>query len=75
MSFCSCPKNTGINPDLAFAGIGPYSCLPNERVLEKFPRSQHRPSHIYHQSLLCQCRACLLSEVNLARLIGVTTLF
>ena len=38
--------NTGTNPDLTFASIGPNSCLPDRRVLEKFPRSQHRPSLI-----------------------------
>ena len=38
--------NTGTNPDLAFASVGPNSGLPDRRVLEKFPRSQHRPSLI-----------------------------
>ena len=38
--------NTGTNPDLAFASVGPNSRLPDRRVLEKFPRSQHRPSLI-----------------------------
>ena len=38
--------NTGINPDLAFASVGPNSRLPDRRVREKFPRSQHRPSLI-----------------------------
>ena len=32
------------NPDLAFASVDPNSRLPDRRVLEKFPRSQHRPS-------------------------------
>ena len=36
----------GTNPDLAFTTIGPDSRLPYRRVLEKFPRSQHRPSLI-----------------------------
>ena len=35
--------NTGINPDLAFTSVGPNSCLPDRRVLDKFPRSQHQP--------------------------------
>ena len=35
--------NTGTNPDLAFTTVGPDSRLPYRRVLEKFPRSQHRP--------------------------------
>ena len=38
--------NIGTNPDLAFASVGPNSRLPDRRVLEKFPRSQHRPSLI-----------------------------
>ena len=33
--------NTGTNPELAFASVGPYSRLPDRHVLEKFPRSQH----------------------------------
>ena len=38
--------NTGTNPDLAFTTVGPDSRLPYRRVLEKFPRSQHRLSLI-----------------------------
>ena len=45
-SFYSGCWNTGTNPDLAFASIGPNSRLPNRCVHEKFPRSQHRPSRI-----------------------------
>ena len=45
-SFYSGRWNTGTNPDLAFASVGPNSCSPDRRVLEKFPRSQHRPSLI-----------------------------
>ena len=45
-SFYSDRWNTGTNPDLAFAGVGPNSRLPDRRVLDKFPRSQHRPSLI-----------------------------
>ena len=40
-SFYSGRWNTGTNPDLAFASVGPNSRLPNKRVLDKFPRSQH----------------------------------
>ena len=43
-SFYSGRWNTGTNPDLAFVSVGPNSRLPDRRVLEKFPRSQHRPS-------------------------------
>ena len=42
-SFYSGRWNTGTNPDLAFASVGPNSRLPDRRVLETFPRSQHRP--------------------------------
>ena len=42
-SFYSGRWNTGTNPDLAFASVSPNSGLPDRRVLEKFPRSQHRP--------------------------------
>ena len=45
-SFYSGRWNTGINPDLAFASLGPNSRLPDRRVLDKFSRSQHRPSLI-----------------------------
>ena len=45
-SFYSGLWNTGTNPDLAFASVDPNSRLPDRRVLEKFPRSQHRPSLI-----------------------------
>ena len=38
--------NTGTNPDLAFVSVGPDSRLPDRRISEKFPRSQHRPSII-----------------------------
>ena len=38
--------STGTNPDLAFVSVGPDSRVPNRRILEKFPRSQHRPSLI-----------------------------
>ena len=38
--------NIDTNPDLAFASVDPNSRLPDRRVLEKFSRSQHRPSLI-----------------------------
>ena len=38
--------NTGTNPDLAFVSVGPDSLFPDRRILEKFPRSQHRFSLI-----------------------------
>ena len=45
-SFYSGRWNTGTNPDLTFGSVGPNSRLPDRHVLEKFPRSQHRPSFI-----------------------------
>ena len=36
--------NTGTYPDPAFASVGPNSRLPDRRILEKFSRSQQRPS-------------------------------
>ena len=45
-SFYSGRWNNGTNPDLAFASASPNSCIPDGRVLDKFPRSQHRPSLI-----------------------------
>ena len=38
--------NTGTNPDLTFVSVGPDSRVPDRRILEKFPRSQPRPSLI-----------------------------
>ena len=35
--------NTSTNSDLAYISIDSDSCLPDRHVLEKFPRSQHRP--------------------------------
>ena len=45
-SFYSGRWNTGTNPDLAFARVGPKSRLPDRRVLDNFPRSQYRPLFI-----------------------------
>ena len=43
---CIPAAGTVINPDLAFASVRSNSRLPDRRVLEKFPRSQHRSSLI-----------------------------
>ena len=45
-SFFSGRWNTGTNPDLAFASTGHKNWCLDRRVLEKFPRFQHRPSLI-----------------------------
>ena len=45
-SFYSGRWNTGTNPNLAFASVGPNSSLPDRRVLERLYRSQHRLSVI-----------------------------
>ena len=55
--------NTGTNTDLTFASVGPNSCLTDRRVLEKFPRSQHRPS------LITPPRFAMLQESVLASLL------
>ena len=33
--------NTGTNSDPTFVSVGPDSRVPDERILEKFPRSQY----------------------------------
>ena len=48
-TFYSGRWNTGTNPDLIFVSVGPDSRVPDKRILEKFPRSQHRPSLIVSQ--------------------------
>ena len=45
-SFFSGRWNTGINPDLALTSARHNSWQLDKRTLEKFPRSQHRPSLI-----------------------------
>ena len=45
-SFLSGRWGSETNPDLAFASSSDDNQLPCRRVLEKFPRSQHRPSLI-----------------------------
>ena len=45
-SFYSGRWNTGTNLDLHFASVGPNSRLPDRHFLDKFSRSQHRPSLI-----------------------------
>jgi len=44
-SFYSGRWNTGTNPDLAFVSTSDR-CFHDRRVLDRFPRSQHRPSLI-----------------------------
>ena len=46
VTFHSGHWNTGTNPDLTFVSVGPDSRVPDRRILEKFPRPQHRPSLI-----------------------------
>ena len=38
--------NTGTNTNLTFVSVGPDSRVPGRRILEKFPKPQHRPSLI-----------------------------
>ena len=51
-SFFSGRWNTGTNPDLVFASAGHDSLSLDRRILEKFPRSQHRPSLITSTKLV-----------------------
>ena len=46
VSFHSGRWNSSTNPDLTFASADSDRRLPDRRVLEKFPKSQHRPSLI-----------------------------
>ena len=66
-SFYSGRWNTGTNPDLAFARVGPNSRLPDRRILDKFPRSQIDLLLLNHQGLLWKCQACLLRDGTSAR--------
>ena len=43
--------NTGANPNLTFVSVGPDSRVPDRRIFEKFPRSQHRLSLIVSSRL------------------------
>ena len=61
-SFYSGRWNTGTNPDLAFASVGPNSRLPDRRVLESSPGHNIDLHLLHHQGLLWQCQACLLSK-------------
>ena len=51
-SFISGRWNTETNPDLAFAKVIGHKPLPVRRILDRFPRSQHRPSLITTPSLV-----------------------
>jgi len=51
-SFHSARWNSGTNPDLAFVSTTDDQRAPTRRVLEKFPRSQHRPSLITSSPLV-----------------------
>ena len=73
-SFNSGRWNTGTNPDLAFATVGPNNCLPNRRVVEKFPGHNIYLRLLHHQGLLWQYQACLLSDGTSKRPNGVITL-
>ena len=58
-SFHSGRWNTGTNPNLAFTSVGPDSRLPQRRVLEKFPRLQHRPRLLHQLGFpACAGKAC-----------------
>ena len=52
-SFHSGHWNTSTNPDLAIVSINSDSRLPDRKILEKFPTSQHRPSLITLPRFAC----------------------
>ena len=68
-SFYSGRWNTGTNSDLAFASVDSNSRLPDRRILDKFSRSQHRPSLITPPRF-----AMAVPSIPSARPNGVTTL-
>ena len=51
-SFLSGRWGTGTNPDIAFTSNDHSNQLPDRRVLEKFPKTQHRPSLILAPKLV-----------------------
>ena len=63
-SFHSGRWNISTNPDLAFVSIDLDSRLPDRHVLEKFPRSQHRP-RIFSTQVCSSCtkQACKAMEL------------
>ena len=73
-SFYSSRWNTGTNPDLAFASIGPNSHLLGDMFLKSSPGHNIDLRLLHHQGLLWQCQACLLIDGTSARPNGVTTL-
>ena len=73
-SFYSGRWNSGPNPDLPFASVGPNNRLPDRRVHEKFNGHNIDLYLSHYQGLLCQCQACLLSDETSARPNGVTAL-
>ena len=58
---------------LAFASVGPNSCLLDRRVIDKFPRSQHRPSLITPPRFAMAVPSMPVKRCS-ARPNGVTTL-
>ena len=73
-SFYSGRWNTDTNPDLALASVGPNSRLPDRRVLEKFPRSQHRPSLITQPRFAMAVPSMPVKRWNFRKANGVITL-
>ena len=51
-SFYSGRWNTGTNPDLAFASVGPNNHLPDRRVLDNSPGHNIDLRLLHHQGLL-----------------------
>ena len=73
-SFHSGHWNTSTNPDLAFVSIDMDSRLPDRHVLEKFPRSQHRPSLITPPRFACPAPRKPAKRWNFRKPSGATIL-
>ena len=69
-SFFSRPWNVATSPYLAFVSFRHDSRLPDDRVLGKFPRSQHRLSLITPPKLKVTAHSDPVKFWNFARLIG-----
>ena len=59
--------NTGTNPDLTIVSVCPDNHVPDRRVLENFPRSQHRPSPIVPPRLALPVPSKLVKQWNFCK--------
>ena len=52
--FTLAAEQIGNNPNVVFDNVGPYSRLPDRRVLKSSPGYNIDLRLLYHQGLLCQ---------------------